>query len=76
MVLFQADTISMHDNRDIIFNVKTTAKVIKLFFMLNSMHEILNAPKYKNIKKFSILSGSDNSKMLFSCSYMLKCQQN
>ena len=31
------------------------ARVYKTFFMLNSVeHEILNAHKYKNIKKFGI----------------------
>ena len=34
--------------------------------MLNSAeHEIINAHKYKNIKKFSIFSGSDKPRMLF-----------
>ena len=34
--------------------------------MLNSAeHEILIACKYENIKKFSILSGSDKPRMLF-----------
>ena len=33
--------------------------------MLNlAEHEILNARKYKNIKKFSIFSGSDKPRML------------
>ena len=41
-------------------------KVIKLFSMLNSaQHEILNAHKYENIKKFSFFSRSDKSRMLF-----------
>ena len=34
--------------------------------MLNSVkHEILNAHKYKNIKKFGVFLGSDKPKMLF-----------
>ena len=34
--------------------------------MLNSVeHEILNAHKYKNIKKFSFFSDSDKPRMLF-----------
>ena len=34
--------------------------------MFNSAeHEISNAHKYKNIKKFSIFSGSDKPRMLF-----------
>ena len=38
----------------------------KTFFMLNSTeHEILNAHKYKNIKKFSFFSDSDKQRMLF-----------
>ena len=38
----------------------------KTFFMLNSVeHEILNAHKYKNIKKFSFFSDSDKPIMLF-----------
>ena len=41
-------------------------EVIKKFFMLNSAeHEILNAHKSKNIKKFSIFSGSNKHRMLF-----------
>ena len=38
----------------------------KTFFMLNSTeHEILNAHKYKNIKKFGFFFGSDKPRMLF-----------
>ena len=38
----------------------------KTFFMLNSAeHEILHAHKYKNIKKFSVISGSDKHRILF-----------
>ena len=34
--------------------------------MLNSVeHEILNAHKYKNIKKFGFFLGSDKPRMLF-----------
>ena len=37
-----------------------------MIFVLNSAeHEILNAHKYKNIKKFSFFSGSDKPRMLF-----------
>ena len=44
--------------------------------MLNSVeHEILNAHKYKNIKKVGFLLGSDKPRMLFSRSKILKCQQ-
>ena len=42
------------------------ARGYKTFFMLNSVeHEILNAHKYKNIKKFSFFSGSDKRSRLF-----------
>ena len=52
--------------------METGPEVIKLFscstqlnFMLNSVeHEMLNAHKDKNIKKFSVL-GSDKPRMLF-----------
>ena len=38
----------------------------KTFFMLNSVeHEILNAHKYKNIKKLGFFFGSDEPRMLF-----------
>ena len=38
----------------------------KAFFLLNSIeHEILNAHKYENIKKFGFLLGSDKARMLF-----------
>ena len=38
----------------------------KTFFMRNSVeHDILNAHKYKNIKKFSFFSDSDKPRMLF-----------
>ena len=41
-------------------------EVIKNIFMLISAeHEILNAHKYKYIKKFSIFLGSDKPRMLF-----------
>ena len=42
------------------------ARGYKTFSMLNSAeHEILNAYKYKNIKKFSIFQAQINLKMLF-----------
>ena len=45
------------------------ARDYKTFFMLSSVeHEILNAHKYKNIKKIQLFSGSDKPRMLFSCS--------
>ena len=44
-------------------------EVIKLFFMLNSFeHEILNAHKYKNIKKFSCFKIQISRERNFSCS--------
>ena len=46
----------------------------KTFFMLNSVgHEILNAHKYKNIKKFSFFKAQISLEYYFSCSRMLKC---
>ena len=45
---------------------KTWARVYKTFFKLNSSeHEILNAHKYKSIKKFLHFSGSVKPRMLF-----------
>ena len=42
-----------------------TPRGYKTFFMLNSAeHEILNAHKYKTIKKFSFVLGSDKPRML------------
>ena len=42
------------------------ARGYKTFFMLNSVeHEILNAYKYKNIKKFSFFSDPEKPRMLF-----------
>ena len=47
-----------------------------IFFMLNSVeHEILNAHKYKNIKKFSFFSDSDKPMMLFFLLINVKCHQ-
>ena len=47
----------------------------KTFFVLNSVeHEILNAHKYKNIKKFGIFNAQLSLECYFSRSYMLKCQ--
>ena len=41
----------------------------KTFFMLNSVeHEILNAHKYKNIKKFSFFQILVSGECYFSCS--------
>ena len=38
----------------------------KTFFKLSSAkHEILNAHKYENIKKFKVSSGSEKYRMLF-----------
>ena len=48
----------------------------KTFFVLNSVeHEILNAHKYKNIKKFGFFKAQLSLESYFSRSYMLKCQQ-
>ena len=44
-------------------------EVIKLFFVLNSVeHEISNAHKYKNIKKFSFCQAQISGEGYFSCS--------
>ena len=44
----------------------TRPRGYKTFFVLNSIeHEILNAHKYKNIKKFGFFLGSDKPRMLF-----------
>ena len=44
--------------------------------MLNvAEHEILNARKYKNVKKFNFFSGSDISIMLFVLLINVKIQQ-
>ena len=51
--------------------MQTGPKVVKEFFMLNSAeHEILNAHKYKNIKKFSILQAQIPLDAIFPA---LKC---
>ena len=51
---------------DIKFIRQDQGRGYKTFFMLNSdEHEILNAHKYKNIKKFSFFSDSDKPRMLF-----------
>ena len=48
----------------------------KTFFVLNSVeHEILNAHKYRNIKKFGLFKAQLSLECYFSRSYMLKCQQ-
>ena len=48
----------------------------KTFFVLNSVeHKILNAHKYKNIKKFGLFKAQLSLECYFSRSYMLKCQQ-
>ena len=45
------------------------ARGYKTFFMLNSAeHDILNAHKYKNIKKFSIFQAYISLGCYFSCS--------
>ena len=47
----------------------------KTFFMLNSAeHEILDAHKSNNIKKFGFFQAQISLECYFSCSEMLKCQ--
>ena len=54
----------------------TRPRGYKTFFVLNSVeHEILNAHKYKNIKKFDLFKAQLSLERYFSRSYMLKCQQ-
>ena len=49
--------------------LKTWPQCYKTFLMLNSAeHEILNAHKYKSIKKFSIFQAQIGLKHYFSCS--------
>ena len=44
------------------------ARGYKTFFMLNSVeHEILNAHKYKNVKKFSVFQTQISREYYFSC---------
>ena len=50
-------------------------EVIKNFMLNSAEHEILNAYKCKNIKKFSIFQAQISPECYFSCSEMLKCQQ-
>ena len=48
--------------------MKSGPEVIKLFSMLNSVeHEILNADKYKNIKKLCIFQAQISLECDFSC---------
>ena len=48
---------------------QTWAQGYKTFFILNSVeHEILNAHKYKNIKKFSFFQAQISGEDYFSCS--------
>ena len=55
---------------------ETRPRGYKTFFMLNSVeHEILNAHKYKNTKKFGLFKAQLSLQCYFSRSYMLKCQQ-
>ena len=54
----------------------TRPRGYKTFFVLNSVeHEILNAHKYKNIKKIGLFKAQLSLECYFSRSYMLKCQQ-
>ena len=52
------------------------ARRYKTFFMLHSAeHKILNADKYKNIKRFGFFSDSDKPRMLYFLLINDKCQQ-
>ena len=47
---------------------ETLPRGYKTFFLLNSAeHEILNAHKYENIKKFSIFQAQISLECYFSC---------
>ena len=63
--------------RDVTFDaINSWPRGYKTFFVLNSVeHEILNAHKYKNIKKFGLFKAQLSLECYFSRSYMLKCQQ-
>ena len=51
----------------VFYNIGTKARGDKTFFMLNSVErEILNAHKYKNIKKFSIFQTQISRECYFS----------
>ena len=59
-----------------LLNVIIRLRDFETFFMLNSAeHEILNAHKYKNIKKLSIIQAQISLECYFSCSYRLKSQR-
>ena len=50
-------------------SVEAWARGYKTFFVLNSVeHEISNAHKYKNIKKFSFCQAQISGECYFSCS--------
>ena len=58
------------------YREETWPRGYKTFFVLNSVeHEILNAHKYENIKKFGLFKAQLDLECYFSRSYMLKCQQ-
>ena len=54
---------------------KTDPVVTFAFMLISAKHEISDALKYKNIKKFSIFQAQMSLECYFSCSQMLKCQQ-
>ena len=58
------------------FREVTWPRGYKTFFMLNSVeHEMLNAHKYKNIKKFGFFYAQISLECYFPAHKMLKCQQ-
>ena len=60
----------------VLFLTNARPRGYKTFFVLNSVeHGILNAHKYKNIKKFGLFKAQLSLECYFSRSYMLKCQQ-
>ena len=56
----------MEENKESSGNGETKPRGYKTFFMLNSVeHKILNAHKYKNIKRFGFFLGSVKPRLIF-----------
>ena len=53
----------------------TAIRLWETFTFYSAEHEILNAHKYENIKKFSIFQAQICLECYFSLSLMLKCHQ-
>ena len=73
---FYDSTIEIHKASKKIYISFSRPRGYNTFFVLNSVeHEILNAHKYKNIKKFGLFKAQLSLECYFFRSYMLKCQQ-